>query len=55
MIKSMTAFARCQTTKAFGTLTWELRSVNHRYLDIHMRLSDELRGMEGRYRELRNK
>ena len=54
MIKSMTAFARCQTTEAFGTLTWELRSVNHRYLDIHMRLPDELRGIEGRYRELIN-
>lgn len=54
MIKSMTAFARCQTTEAFGTLTWELRSVNHRYLDIHLRLPDELRGMEGRYREILN-
>lgn len=54
MTKSMTAFARCQATEAFGTLTWELRSVNHRYLDIHMRLPDELRGMEGRYRELIN-
>ena len=54
MIKSMTAFARCQNTEAFGTLTWELRSVNHRYLDINMRLPDELRGMEGRYREMIN-
>ena len=54
MTKSMTAFARCQTAEAFGTLTWELRSVNHRYLDIHMRLPDELRGVEGRYRELIN-
>ena len=54
MIKSMTAFARCETTEAFGTLIWELRSVNHRYLDIHMRLPDELRGLEGRYRELIN-
>ncbi|MCW8922393.1 MAG: YicC family protein [Gammaproteobacteria bacterium] len=54
MTKSMTAFARCQSSEAFGTLIWELRSVNHRYLDIHMRLPDELRGMEGRYRELIN-
>ena len=54
MIKSMTAFARCQNTATFGTLTWEVRSVNHRYLDIHMRLPDDLRGMEGRYRELLN-
>ena len=54
MTKSMTAFARCQAKEAFGSLTWELRSVNHRYLDIHMRLPDELRGLEGRYRELLN-
>jgi uncharacterized protein (TIGR00255 family) len=54
MTKSMTAFARCQTTEAFGSLTWELRSVNHRYLDTNMRLPDELRGMEGRYREIIN-
>lgn len=54
MIKSMTAFARCQKKEAFGTLVWELRSVNHRYLDMHMRLPDELRGLEGRYREILN-
>jgi uncharacterized protein (TIGR00255 family) len=48
----MTAFARSQVSESFGTLIWELRSVNHRYLDIHMRLPDELRAMEGRYREL---
>ena len=54
MIKSMTAFARYQTTETFGTLIWELRSVNHRYLDIHLRLPDELRGLEGRYREILN-
>lgn len=54
MIKSMTAFARCQLGEAFGTLTWELRSVNHRYLDINMRLPDEFRAGEGRYRELIN-
>ena len=54
MIKSMTAFARCEHKAEFGTLIWELRSVNHRYLDISMRLPDDLRGMEGRYRELVN-
>jgi len=52
MTRSMTAFARNQVTESFGTLIWELRSVNHRYLDIHMRLPDELRAMEGRFREL---
>lgn len=54
MIKSMTAFARCQGAANVGSLTWELRSVNHRYLDINMRLPDDLRNREGRYRELIN-
>ncbi|MDT8451566.1 MAG: YicC/YloC family endoribonuclease [Gammaproteobacteria bacterium] len=54
MIKSMTAFARCEKSDTWGTLIWELRSVNHRYLDLHLRLPDDLRGMEGRYRELIN-
>ena len=54
MIRSMTAFARCQNAERFGTLIWEVRSVNHRYLDVNMRLPDELRGMEGRFRELIN-
>jgi uncharacterized protein (TIGR00255 family) len=51
-MKSMTAFARNQVTDSFGTLIWELRSVNHRYLDLHMRLPDEMRAMEGSFREL---
>ena len=55
MIRSMTAFARCQSTAEWGTLTWEIRSVNHRYLEMYMRLPDELRSMEGRYREIINK
>lgn len=54
MIRSMTAFARCEKSDTWGTLIWELRSVNHRYLDLHLRLPDDLRGMEGRYRELIN-
>jgi uncharacterized protein (TIGR00255 family) len=54
MIKSMTAFARAQRKEPFGSLTWELRSVNHRYLDFHMRLPDDLRAMEGRCREIIN-
>ena len=54
MIKSMTGFARCQSKHSFGTLTWELRSVNHRYLDINLRMPDEMRSYENRYRELIN-
>ena len=51
MISSMTAFARQEHTDSWGTLTLELRSVNHRYLDIGLRLPDELRVLEGRVRE----
>jgi len=52
MILSMTAFARCTGTAPAGGLVWELRSVNHRYLDIGLRLPDELRGIEPAVREL---
>jgi len=51
MISSMTAFARQEHTDSWGTLTLELRSVNHRYLDVGLRLPDELRVLEGRMRE----
>ncbi|SDW56160.1 YicC/YloC family endoribonuclease [Thiocapsa roseopersicina] len=46
MIKSMTAFARELRTGDFGELTWELRAVNHRYLEPHLRLPEELRALE---------
>src|SRR3989344_4608006 len=52
MIHSMTAFARRGTDTPWGTLTWELRSVNHRYLELGMRLPEELRALEPRVREL---
>jgi uncharacterized protein (TIGR00255 family) len=42
----MTGFARQSAETAAGTLTWELRSVNHRYLDVQFRLPDELRPRE---------
>lgn len=51
MIKSMTAFARIERKHDFGTLTWELRSVNHRYLDIGLRLPEDLRGIDQVVRE----
>ena len=54
MIRSMTAFARCQHSASWGTLTWEIRSVNHRYLDMNLRLPEDFRAAEGRYRELIN-
>lgn len=47
MIKSMTAFARETRNGALGELTWELRTVNHRFLEAHIRLPEELRALEG--------
>lgn len=55
MIHSMTAFARAEQAGTNGTLTWELRSVNHRYLEPHLRLPDAFRDLESAVREaLRN-
>jgi uncharacterized protein (TIGR00255 family) len=51
MTRSMTAFARETEHADFGELTWEVRSVNHRFLDPHLRLPDELRGLETPVRE----
>ncbi len=51
MIRSMTAFARASGEQAGAELTWELRSVNHRYLEAFVRLPEELRAMEPLVRE----
>jgi uncharacterized protein (TIGR00255 family) len=51
MIKSMTAFARESATGVAGEFTWELRAVNHRFLEPHIRLPDDLRGLESAVRE----
>jgi uncharacterized protein (TIGR00255 family) len=47
----MTGFARQAAESPLGTLTWELRTVNHRYLDIQFRLPDELRPNENELRQ----
>lgn len=46
MIRSMTGFASSEQEYEFGRLTWELRSVNHRYLEIGFRVPDEFRALE---------
>ena len=51
MARSMTAFARQEQTKDWGTLTLELRSVNHRYLDVSLRLPEDFRNLESKIRE----
>lgn len=51
MIQSMTAFAREASQGDWGTLTWEIRSVNHRYLEPHFKLPENLREIEPSLRE----
>ena len=51
MIYSMTGFAVAQHDTAAGTLMVEMRSVNHRYLELHLRLDDALRAFEPQVRE----
>lgn len=46
MLKSMTAFGRHQSTTDAGEFLWEIRSVNHRYLELSLRLPDIMRFME---------
>lgn len=52
MTLSMTAFARVEHSDTIGTLSWEIRSVNHRYLEPHFRLPEALRELETPIREL---
>ncbi len=51
MTRSMTAFARQEAEHPWGSLIWEIRSVNHRYLEPHLRLPESLRDLEGSLRE----
>lgn len=55
MTSSMTAFARKQADYPWGTLVWEIRSVNHRYLEPAFRLPEQFRHLETALRDvLRN-
>jgi uncharacterized protein (TIGR00255 family) len=47
----MTGFARCERQFPWGLLTWELRTVNHRYLEIGCRLPEEFRIAEADFRQ----
>ncbi len=51
MLHSMTGFARQSADTAIGTLTWELRAVNHRYLDVQFRMPEELRPKEQLFKQ----
>ncbi len=51
MVRSMTAYARGERQGQWGRLSWELRSVNHRYLEISTRLPEAVRSLEPMVRE----
>ena len=52
MIRSMTGFARRERQGVWGTLSCELRTVNHRYLEVSLRLPDELKALDNEIRQL---
>lgn len=51
MLCSMTGFARVEDTCDQGNVSWEIRSVNHRYLEINFRLPEEVRRIEPQLRK----
>ena len=51
MLHSMTGFARASLNTTLGVLTWELKAVNHRYLDLQFHLPDVLRAGEAQFRQ----
>ena len=51
MIRSMTGFARRERQGPWGALVCELRTVNHRYLEISLRLPDELKALDNDIRQ----
>ena len=52
MTRSMTAFARHEEQTELGSLSWEIRSVNHRYLEVSFRLEESFRPFEMAMRKL---
>ncbi len=52
MIHSMTAFARQEESTAQGNITWEISSINHRYLDVYLRLPENFAKLEPSLREV---
>lgn len=55
MPRSMTGFARREAKLPWGTAVWEIRSVNHRYLEPSFRLPEDFREIEPNLREAMRK
>jgi uncharacterized protein (TIGR00255 family) len=47
----MTGFARRERQYPWGQLAWELKTVNHRYLEVGCRLPEEFRAAEADFRQ----
>ena len=47
----MTAFARVQESCEAGSVTWEIRSVNHRYLEPGLKLPEDFKALEPEIRK----
>ena len=52
MPHSMTGFATSEVSVGSHKLAWEIRSVNHRYLDLGFRLPEDFRALEPKLRKL---
>jgi len=52
MTRSMTAFARLQQSLDEGDIILEIRSVNHRFLELHLKMPEDFRVKETRFREI---
>ncbi|MGI9245391.1 MAG: YicC/YloC family endoribonuclease [Steroidobacteraceae bacterium] len=52
MIRSMTGFARRERQGPWGTLACEIRAVNHRYLELALRMPEDLRAVENDARQV---
>ena len=55
MIQSMTAYAQEAVEGPWGSLRWEIRSVNHRYSEFYFKLPEEVRELESSLREMARK
>ena len=53
MIKSMTGFGRAEVVTKERKITIELKSVNHRYLDLSIKMPRKLQYLEGSYKKLK--
>jgi uncharacterized protein (TIGR00255 family) len=52
MIRSMTGFARRERQFPWGSLAWELKTVNHRFMEVGCRLPEEFRAAEADFRQI---